>query len=59
MKAFATTLIASFVSAEQILDRNLFEVTSLDHQVSNEDPTCWKLAYGRGVGSPVHTCPSN
>ena len=59
MKTLATALSATLVSAEQILDRNLFEVTSLERQVSNEDPTCWKLAYGRGVGSPVHTCPSD
>ena len=24
--------------------------------VANSDPTCWKLAYGRGVGKPITSC---
>jgi hypothetical protein len=23
---------------------------------TNDDPTCWKLAYGRGVGKPITSC---
>ena len=24
--------------------------------VPSNDSSCWKLAYGRGVGRPIHTC---
>ena len=71
MNKFATAvLIATTASAMQVFNPTSFTYNQIETQPqvtnmpfivnnampANSDPTCWKLAYGRGVGKPIHTC---
>jgi len=51
MNHFIITILAVFVVADQVptLIRN--------QEVQNQTiPSCWKLAYGRGAGTPLTSC---
>lgn len=71
MNKFATAiLIVTTASAIQVFNPASFTYNEIETQPdfltmpfiandampANSDPTCWKLAYGRGVGKPIHTC---
>lgn len=61
MKTTVIALISAYATAAHIFEPTTYEIEErvTFEATPNEDPTCWKLAYGRGVGKPIHACPSD
>ena len=57
MKTFTlTTLIANSLAFDAYTFMHETTVATVNSSLAKSDPSCWKLAYGRGVGKPIHTC---
>ena len=57
MKIFTlTTLVANSLAFDAYTFMPENQVDTLNSALAKSDPSCWKLAYGRGVGRPIHTC---